>query len=194
MTNQEYYERYMQDVNAHKPAELITTEVLNNLNNGYTFEWVADNEKYFNKGDIKMIKNGKKTKCIDVKDDDEIADTGNFYVEADGWSKQYNYPKKGWISSNYDYVAVISQKIKTIWILSFKRLKEIYNKTDLTGGRKVTSDFWDNIKYGYVIPIDKAIELDAVMAKIKYEYDDWFEEYVPVEYINKVKLQEVDVA
>ena len=194
MTNQEYYERYMQDVNAHKPAELITTEVLNNLNNGYTFEWVADNEKYFNKGDIKMIKNGKKTKCIDVKDDDEIADTGNFYVEADGWSKQYNCPKKGWISSNYDYVAVISQKIKTIWILSFKRLKEIYNKTDLTGGRKVTSDFWDNIKYGYVIPIDKAIELDAVMAKIKYEYDDWFEEYVPVEYINKVKLQEVDVA
>lgn len=197
MTNQEYHERYMQDVNAHKPAELITTEVLNNLNNGYTFKWVADNKNYYSKGDIKMMKDGVKTRCIDVKDDHKIGGkngTGNFAVEAGGWSKKNKCPVRGWIDSNYDYVAVISQEDCTIWILSFKRLREIYDKTDLTGGRKVTSDFWDNIKYNYLIPIYKAIELGAVMAKIKYEYDDWFEEYVPVEYTNKAKLQKVDVA
>ena len=190
MTYEEYHEKYMEDVNAHKPAEKIVTQVLNNLNNGYHFEDVADNEKYFNKGDIKMIKDGKRTRCIDVKDDDKIANTGNFFVESDGWSKIYNCPKKGWISSKYDYVAVISQSEQIIWILSFKRLKEIYNKTDLTGGeRKKAGEFWDNIKYGYTIPIEKAIELDCVLAKITYDYDAWFEEYIPLEYLNKNKLQ-----
>ena len=188
MTNQEYKNRYMKDVNANRPAELITTEVLNNLNNGFTFEWVADDEKYYLKGDIKMVKDGKKTKCIDVKNDQKIASTGNFAVEAGGWSKIYNCPKKGWIDSNYDYVAVISQEIHTIWILSFKKLREVYNKIDLTNGCKVISDFWDCTKYNYLIPIHKAIELGAVMAKIKYEYNDWFEEYIPVEYISKSKL------
>ena len=192
MTYEEYHEKYMEDVNAHKPAEKIVTQVLNNLNNGYHFEWVADDERYFNKGDIKMTKENTKTRCIDVKDDHEIGGkhgTGNFYVESNGWSKKYNRPKKGWINSKYDYVAVISQEDKTIWILSFRRLKEVYNKTELTGGREVTSDFWDNIKYGYTIPIEKAIELDCVLAKITYDYDDWVEEYIPLEYSNKSKLQ-----
>lgn len=185
----DYRERYLEDVNAHKPAELITTEVLNNLNNGYEFEYVADNEKYFNKGDIKMKKKGKKALCIDVKDDQKIAETGNFAVEAGGWSKIYNCPAKGWIDSNYNYLAIISREAQTIWILSFKRLREIYNKIDLTGGRKVVSDFWDNIKYNYLISINKAIELGAVLARIEYEYDDWFEEYVPVKYTSKTRLQ-----
>ena len=184
-----YRERYLEDVNAHKPAELITTEVLNNLNNGYEFEYVADDEKYFNKGDIKMKKKGKKALCIDVKDDQKIAETGNFAVEAGGWSKIYNCPVKGWIDSNYNYLAIISREAQTIWILSFKRLREIYNKTDLTGGRKVVSDFWDNIKYNYLISIDKAIELGAVLARIEYEYDNWFEAYMPVKYTSKTRLQ-----
>lgn len=185
----DYRERYLEDVNAHKKAELITTEVLNNLNNGYKFEYVADDEKYFNKGDIKMKKKGKKALCIDVKDDQKIAETGNFAVEAGGWSKIHNCPAKGWIDSNYNYLAIISRETQTIWILSFKRLREIYNKTDLTGGRKVVSDFWDNIKYNYLISIDKAIELGAVFARIEYEYDDWLEAYMPVKYTSKTRLQ-----
>lgn len=194
MTKQEYDKKYMEDVNAHHPAEKIVLEVLNNLNNGFTFEDVAENERYFNKGDIKMIKEGKRTRCIDVKDDGVISKTGNFAVEAGGYSKIYGYRKKGWIDSKYDYVAVISQEDYTIWLLSFKRLKEIYDKTGLTGGRKVTSDFWDNVKYNYLVPVHKAIELGAVLAKITYEYDEWFEEYAPVDYINKKQLQAEQVA
>ena len=189
MTNQEYNKRYMEDVNANRPAELIVLEVLNNLNNGYTYEDVAQKEQYYSKGDILMKKDGKKTKKIDAKNDGEVADTGNFAVEAGGYSKIYGYRKKGWIDSQYDYVAVISQQAKTIWILSFKRLKEIYKDTALTGGRLVTSEFWDNVKYNYLIPVYKAIELGVVLAKITYEYDDWTEEYIPVEYKNKEQLQ-----
>ena len=37
MTNREYKERYLQDVNEHKDAEQITLQVLRNLNNGFTF-------------------------------------------------------------------------------------------------------------------------------------------------------------
>ena len=189
MTNQEYNKRYMEDVNANRPAELIVLEVLNNLNNGYTYEDVAQKEQYYCKGDILMKKNGKKTKKIDAKNDGEVADTGNFAVEAGGYSKIYGYRKKGWIDSQYDYVAVISQQAKTIWILSFKRLKEVYKDTALTEGRLVTSEFWDNVKYNYLIPVYKAIELGVVLAKITYEYDDWTEEYIPVEYKNKEQLQ-----
>lgn len=189
MTREEYDKRYMEDVNANRPAELIVLEVLNNLNNGYTYVDVAQIEQYYCKGDILMKKDGKKTKKIDAKNDGEVADTGNFAVEAGGYSKIYGYRKKGWIDSQYDYVAVVSQQVKTIWILSFKRLKEIYKDTALTGGRLVTSDFWDNVKYNYLIPVYKAIELGVVLAKITYEYDDWTEEYIPVEYKNKEQLQ-----
>ena len=189
MTREEYDKRYMEDVNANRPAELIALEVLNNLNNGYTYEDVAKIEKYYCKGDILMKKDGKKTKKIDAKNDGEVADTGNFAVEAGGYSKIYGYRKKGWIDSQYDYVAVVSQQAKTIWILSFKRLKEIYKDTALTEGRLVTSEFWDNVKYNYLIPVYKAIELGVVLAKITYEYDDWTEEYIPVEYKNKEQLQ-----
>ena len=189
MTREEYDKRYMEDVNANRPAELIVLEVLNNLNNGYTYEDVAKIEKYYCKGDILMKKDGKKTKKIDAKNDGEVADTGNFAVEAGGYSKIYGYKKKGWIDSQYDYVAVISQQAKTIWILSFKRLKEVYKDTALTEGRLVTSEFWDNVKYNYLIPVYKAIELGVVLAKITYEYDDWTEEYIPVEYKNKEQLQ-----
>lgn len=189
MTREEYNKKYMEDVNANRPAELIVIEVLNNLNNGYTYEDVAQIEQYYCKGDILMKKDGKKTKKIDAKNDGEVADTGNFAVEAGGYSKIYGYRKKGWIDSQYDYVAVISQQAKTIWILSFKRLKEIYKDTALTEGRLVTSEFWDNIKYNYLIPVYKAIELGVVLAKITYEYDDWTEEYIPVEYKNKKQLQ-----
>ena len=189
MTREEYDKRYMEDVNANRPAELIALEVLNNLNNGYTYVDVAQIEKYYCKGDILMKKDGKKTKKIDAKNDGEVADTGNFAVEAGGYSKIYGYRKKGWIDSQYDYVAVISQQAKTIWILSFKRLKEIYKDTALTEGRLVTSEFWDNVKYNYLIPVYKAIELGVVLAKITYEYDDWTEEYIPVEYKNKKQLQ-----
>ena len=189
MTREEYDKRYMEDVNANRPAELIALEVLNNLNNGYTYEDVAKIEKYYCKGDILMKKDGKKTKKIDAKNDGEVADTGNFAVEAGGYSKIYGYRKKGWIDSQYDYVAVVSQQAKTIWILSFKRLKEVYKDTALTEGRLVTSEFWDNVKYNYLIPVYKAIELGVVLAKITYEYDDWTEEYIPVEYKNKKQLQ-----
>ena len=189
MTREEYDKRYMEDVNANRPAELIVLEVLNNLNNGYTYEDVAKIEKYYCKGDILMKKDGKKTKKIDAKNDGEVADTGNFAVEAGGYSKIYGYRKKGWIDSQYDYVAVVSQQAKTIWILSFKRLKEVYKDTALTEGRLVTSEFWDNVKYNYLIPVYKAIELGVVLAKITYEYDDWTEEYIPVEYKNKKQLQ-----
>ena len=189
MTRDEYDKRYMEDVNANRPAELIVLEVLNNLNNGYTYEDVSQIKKYYCKGDILMKKDGKKTKKIDAKNDGEVADTGNFAVEAGGYSKIYGYRKKGWIDSQYDYVAVISQQAKTIWILSFKRLKEVYKDTALTEGRLVTSEFWDNVKYNYLIPVYKAIELGVVLAKITYEYDDWTEEYIPVEYKNKEQLQ-----
>ena len=64
MTNKEYNERYIADVKANRPAEEITLQVLNNLNNGYYFEDVAEDEQYFCKGDIKMIKEGKKTEII----------------------------------------------------------------------------------------------------------------------------------
>lgn len=189
MTREEYREKYMEDVNANKGAEEITREVLNSLNNGFTYKDVSDDEKCFNKGDIKMQKDGKRDKYIDVKNDKELANTGNFFVEAGGYSKIYGTRKQGWIGSHYDYVAVISQAEGIIWILSFKRLKEIYKDTKLTGGNKVTSEFWDNVKYGYTIPVYKAIELGAVLAKIEYEYDDWFEEYTPTNYSNKAALQ-----
>lgn len=192
MTNREYKERYLQDVNEHKDAEQITLQVLNNLNNGFTFEDTSEEEEYYNKGDIKMIK-GDKVSFIDVKDDGEIAKTRNFYIEAGGWSKIYEYRKKGWIDSAYDYVAVISQSENIIWILSFKGLRKYYDKLDITNGQQVITEFWDNIKYGYILPLKSAFKLNIIEAKITYMYDDWQEQYIPYDYKSRKELTLEDI-
>ena len=192
MTNREYKERYLQDVNEHKDAEQITLQVLNNLNNGYIYEDVTKDESCYSKGDIAMIK-GDKVRFIDVKDDGEIAKTRNFYIEAGGWSKIYGYRKKGWIDSDYDYVAVISQSENIIWILSFKRLIQYYDKLDVTNGQQVITEFWDNIKYGYILPLKSAFKLNIIEAKITYMYDDWQEQYIPYDYKSKKELTLEDI-
>lgn len=188
MTRAEYNERYLQDVAEHKDAEQITLQVLNNLNNGYIYEDVAEDESCYSKGDIKMTKDDT-IKYIDVKDDAEISETGNFFIEAGGWSKIYGYRKKGWIDSNYDYVAVVSQAEQIIWILSFKKLKKYYDKIDITHGDKKTTEFWDNIKYGYTLPIQSAIDLNIIKAKIIYMYDDWNEQYIPYDYLSYTDIK-----
>ena len=192
MTNREYKERYLQDVNEHKDAEQITLQVLRNLNNGYIYEDVTKDESCYSKGDIKMIKDDT-IKYIDVKDDARINETNNIFVEAGGWSKIYGYRKKGWIDSAYDYVAVISQSEKIIWILSFKGLRKYYDKLDVTNGQQVVTEFWDNIKYGYILPLKSAFELDIIEAKITYMYDDWQEQYIPYDYKSRKELTLEDI-
>ena len=81
MTNREYKERYLQDVNEHKDAEQITLQVLKNLNNGYIYEDVTKDESCYSKGDIKMIKDDT-IKYIDVKDDARINETNNIFVDT----------------------------------------------------------------------------------------------------------------
>lgn len=190
MTNREYKERYLQDVNEHKDAEQITLQVLNNLNNGYIYEDVTKDESCYSKGDIKMIKDDT-IKYIDVKDDARINETNNIFVEAGGWSKIYNCHKKGWIDSKYDYVAIVDQQSAMIWIIDFKQLQKVYSDTDLTHGQKIKcGEFWDNIKWGYIVPLASAIRLNCVCAQIIYDFDDVWKEYTSVNYRNKSWLKE----
>ena len=190
--NVEQRERYFDDIAAHKPAEAIAIEVLSDLGMGFNFTDVSSDSKYYNKGDAIMSKDGV-DKFVDIKDDGCVWKTNNFFIETGGWDKIHNCKCKGWINSDYDFLAIVSQEKKNIWLLSMNRIKKFYNKFNITGGRKVESQHWDKRKWGVTLPIEAAVKLNIVLAKIKYDYDDMLEYYFVKEYIGRRKLQNTNL-
>lgn len=186
--NAEQRNRYLGDIAAHKPAEAIAIEILSDLNMGFTFTNVSDDSDYYNKGDAIMSKDGV-DKFVDIKDDGCVWKTNNFFIETGGWDKIHQCKCKGWITSDYDCLAIVSQEKKNIWLLSMDRVRKFYDKFNITGGRKVESDHWDKRKSGVTLPIKAAVKLNIVLAKIKYDYDDLLDTYFVVQYTGRRKLQ-----
>ena len=125
--NVEQRNRYLGDVAAHKPAEAIAIEILSDLDMGFNFTDVSNDSKYYNKGDIIMNKDGV-DKFVDIKDDGCVWKTNNFFIETGGWDKIHNCKCKGWINSDYDCLAIVSQEKKNIWLLSMNRVRKFYDK------------------------------------------------------------------
>lgn len=152
------------DLEAAKTAEQLVRNVLANLAPGYKFEDVSDVREYYHKGDIKVTTPEGEEIFLDVKDDKRIADTRNVLCEEEVYFKWENYFAPGNMQSDYDYLCIASQSEQQIYILDFRKLKEIYK---IKGDFKIIKHA-DQDTFCYLVPLFKAKKNGALLHTVKY--------------------------
>lgn len=148
---------------AHK-AEDKVREVLTSLTNEYKFVDVANERKYFHKGDIKAIADDGKEYMIEVKDDSRIGDTHNILCEESVYFYSSCYQVKGNFYSDYQIYCVISQPTRTIYLFDFSVLKQIYKRY---GYYQILRHAAQESEV-YLLPIGRAKQAGALIKEINY--------------------------
>lgn len=146
-----------------KKGEAIALKVLRNLTNDYTFDDVSDDQAFWHIGDIDVYDEWWNMHYfIDVKTDDCIYKTGNILCEERVY--YLDGAKKGFMYSNYDYLAIVSRPNNCIYIINFEVLKKYYKQ-----GRYMRMAYEDQSSDTYLYPLSKAWKVGAVEAVIKYD-------------------------
>ena len=151
MNNKEKYNTgsVQGDSEIARAAEELAIKVLSKALKDTTFESLHDDEGKFHYGDV-LAKKGNKEKYIDIKDDGRISETGNVFCESHKYF--YDNPNKkhdGFMNNSlYDYLAVLDQVRGKLYLLDFKKLKNIYKNY-----RLVKSDLSDCTSFGNLVPL-----------------------------------------
>lgn len=155
---------FFDDLNKARVAESIVLDTFSQLTTGYSFENVANERKYFYKGDIKAIAADGREIFIEVKDDSRIADTGNVLCEYEVYYKESGTFGKGNMKSDYDIYCVVSQSEQKIYVIDFDTLQANYKK----GQHKIIRHY-DQDTYCYLLPIDTIKKLGGLIAVVDYK-------------------------
>ena len=166
---------FYSDMKKAKVGEHIVLDVLGHCDssNRYEFKDVSEDRRYFYKGDIEALDTCSGEKIyLDVKMDSRIAETGNILCEEEIYFEDTGY-KPGNMSSDYDYLAIISTQAKRIYIIDFKLLKEHYKE-----GKDYVKNHGEQTTYGKLFPLKLAQHYGMIQAVIDYEDYETDKEYV----------------
>ena len=156
---------FYSDLKQAKVGEGIVLDVLQNCCGRYEFTDVSDDRRYFYKGDIDAYDaRNDKHYFLDVKMDSRIAETGNILCEEEVYFENTGEYTPGNMSSDYDYLAIISTKARKIYIIDFELLKEHYRE-----GRNYVKNHGEQTTYGTLFPLKKAQHYGMIEAVIDYE-------------------------
>lgn len=156
---------FYSDLSKAKVGESIVLEVLKSCSKDYQFTDVSDDKRFYYKGDIDAYSaKDNKHYFLDVKMDSRIAETGNILCEEEVYYEATGEYQPGNMSSNYDYLAIISTKAKRIYIIDFEMLKERYKE-----GRDYSKNHGEQTTYGTLFPLKKAQHYGMIEAVIDYE-------------------------
>ena len=193
---------FFKDLKKGKKGERIAKDVLECMTENYTFRDVSEEEEYRHLGDIeiKYSYDSYREKFnvkpdylpmpqelfdlynlsyfIDVKDDSRIGDTGNILCEEKVYYKKNGIVKDGFMYNLYDYLAIVNEKDKMIYILDFHLLQKVYKQ-----GRKMRLYYSDQYSDVYLYSLDKAKDNGILMAVIGYEEDRGY--YYPTDLLYK---------
>ena len=156
---------FRQDLMKAKEAEKIVREVFTSLTDRYSFEDVSEDRDCFYKGDIKAtpktINCSREEIYIEVKDDSRIGETKNILCEEEVYFKECDYYSKGNMKAGYDIYCIVSKSERKIYVLDFKKLRNIYKK-----GEFKSIEHPAQITYCYLLPLGLAQE--AIITIISY--------------------------
>ena len=194
------FDKFKTDLNNAKEAEKIVKDVLESMTNDFDFQDVSEKKECWHLGDIKAYYNYcsycsgfgfgdnplsydeyeeyKYNYYIDVKDDSRIGDTGNILCEEKVYYKKNGIVKDGFMYNLYDYLAIVNEKDKMIYILDFHLLQKVYKQ-----GRKMRLYYSDQYSDVYLYSLDKAKDNGILMAVIGYEEDRGY--YYPTDLLYK---------
>lgn len=167
------YTNFKIELKKARVTEEITLKVLEDRlkKSYYMLNDVTDKVECRKKGDISAwnILNDSRI-YIDVKSDSSIHRTNNIWVEESIFRVDNDRFEEGWIYAEYDYIAIISQTAKTIYIVDFKVLQQKYQDVN----HKHIEIFMPKEKAylnAYLINVDTAIFQDIIIEKIIYNED-----------------------
>lgn len=164
-TNREYTEDFKNNVRVSLKAENIAKELLEQLT-WDTLTSVRDVPEYFHFGDLL----GTDGKFYDVKDDGVIHRSGNVFCETKKRWKESGKLTDGWmLNSHYDYLVILDQIKKHIYLLDFPSLKKIYRSY---GYWRNNVDMGDNYTDGIVVSLDKCRKYDALIDESEYKEEN----------------------
>ncbi len=119
------------DLEEGKEAERIAFQVLTDFASSWILEDVSDIKDCRYLGDIKAThKETGKVQYIEVKNDKRIASTKRILCEEENYINETNSYIKGNMSCKGDIYAIVSQEERKIYLLDYRRLREIYKKGD----------------------------------------------------------------
>ena len=156
---------FFEDLAEARVYEALVLEVLRNYkSNDYVFEDVTKDSEYYHKGDIVAYDtNTLEEKYIDVKNDSVMHKSHNILCEDKVFYKESNCYKKGFMYSDYDYIAFVSEPEKKIYMLDFALLKKHYKL-----GKFIRVYHGEQDTLGYLLPLKKAELLGIIKAEINY--------------------------
>ena len=129
-----------------------------------SFQWVGSNPEYYYKGDIKAIDNATgEVVFFEIKNDSRIHETQNILCEEEVYYKDNDYLGKGNMSADGDYYCIISFAAKKIYILDYKKLKQIYKK-----GEYKVINHPAQTTYCYLLELCRASQWGALLDIINF--------------------------
>ena len=156
-------DNFQRDLAIGKKGEDIVLQVFSSLDSERTYERVADNPLYFHKGDIKVTDKSGNVRYIEVKNDSVIHNTGNVLCEEEVYYKKHYYSRDGFMYSDYDIYAVVSEQQREIYVFNFECLKQNYRK----GSFKII-EWPQQMSYVYLLDINEIDRLGGLIAVVSY--------------------------
>lgn len=154
---------FEKDLAEGKEAELITLGILADLTTQYNFTWVGDLRECRYKGDILATAANGTQYYIEVKNDKDIATTGNILCEDENYIKEDGRFIKGNMWNDTDYFAILSQADRKLYILDYKVLQSIYRKGEFKVIPHTQQD-----TYCYLLDLARAKQWGALLHIINY--------------------------
>lgn len=157
---------FQKDLREAREAEIIAREVLSKTTEDYRFYDVSNMKKFRHRGDIVSRNLKDDSPCfIDVKDDSVIHHTRNILCED---RVSYNgRVQDGFMRYDYDYLCIVSQPEKRMYLVDFDVLKKHYKQ-----GRYLLQAYDWQYSHTYLFPLRKARKLNALVAEIDYSVSD----------------------
>lgn len=156
-------ENFYTDLQEGKDAELIALEILADQTTRYNFTWVGDLKECRYKGDILATAADGTEHYIEIKNDKDIATTGNILCEDENYIKETGRFIKGNMWNDTDYFAVLSQADRKLYILDYKVLQSIYRK-----GEFKVIPHRDQDTYCYLLDLARAKQWGALIYTLNY--------------------------
>lgn len=174
--NKQERQNFENAMQSAKKAEKLVMNLLQDyldykkLDNQIFLKYVGDDKEYYKKGDIQITNTIEDTiKYGDVKHDRVIHKTSNVYCEEKTYRIRQDFYEKGFMQNgDYDYMYVLCSEKCELYIVDFKKLKEVYKK-DYTKEIYALNNYKENsLMYGYCVPI-KTLEEKEILTTIKYD-------------------------
>lgn len=145
-----------------KRAERIVARLAQS--NGVQVQDISDLPQYRQCGDLLITLASGQQYYLEVKNDSVVGSSGNILCEEEVYYKENDYFKPGFMYNHSDFLLVVSESQREIYVLDFKIMQQIYK----TKGQYKFFDYPQQSSDCYLVPLWLAKKYGAWLETINY--------------------------